>query len=535
MAGTAPTLRLVPPPEGGEGWTAQAFASGRPDGLRQTLDELAESGGPAFVLSTVDEQEERWLDTPDFRILRAGLVLRRCCDASTSRARLTPLISSQPFRDDQEGFVQDLAQGPDQETVRAPGPVGSRIVSLTGDRPLAPFVTLRTRRTVFDARPAGPRLQIRLDELRAAGGEAGTATRLTIAGEEGAADRIDDLAEALRGPCGLAPAPPLTQTVFGLVGLVPAAVVDLGSETLTAQPTLQELAFVSLRREARKFLACEPAARLGDDREGVHDMRVAGRRLRAAFKLFAEALPRRGASLRRELGRFGRVLGSVRDLEVQIEHVAGWRHDNPRSDAAAFDALEAVLVHNRAAARRRMLHAFEAERYERLVSRLTLFLRSEPKRRSARLEAPTLVGKRYRAVRKAGDPLTRSSLPAEFHALRIRCKRLRYALEFYQPLYDGDVATMIQSLSSLQSLLGEHQDAWVAIVHLEELAASNRGALPRRTMFVMGRIAAQSERAASGSRRAFPKVYRKIRGRRKRALASTLKEGGASATAITSP
>jgi len=123
-----------------------------------------------------------------------------------------------------------------------------------------------------------------------------------------------------------------------------------------------------------------------------------------------------------------------------------------------------------------------------------------------------------------GDVLSRRSTPTELHELRIACKSLRYALDFYQPLYDGAVSGMIDGVSALQRLLGDHQDMWVAIGHLEELAARGRRKLPSQALFLMGAISAQCERRAAVLRRSFPKRYRRVRGRRKRALRTALKD-----------
>jgi CHAD domain-containing protein len=260
-------------------------------------------------------------------------------------------------------------------------------------------------------------------------------------------------------------------------------------------------------------------------------MRVAGRRLRAAFSLFAPYLPKRAEALRRELGRLGRVLGRVRDLDVQLLQLAAWRNDAPASEAVSFDPIEAILVRRREAERRRLIHVLDGARYDRFKTRLCAFLRRGPLRRPAigrrpaRLVAPELIGRRYHATRKAGDLLTRESSPVDFHALRIRAKRLRYALEFHQPLYDGDVAAMIESLTALQDLLGEHQDAFVAIGHLEGLAGGGRRKLPPRALFLMGTIAARYAARAEVLRRDFSKTYKKIRGRRWKALKSSLAAG----------
>ena len=84
-----------------------------------------------------------------------------------------------------------------------------------------------------------------------------------------------------------------------------------------------DLAFAVLRRQLAVVRAKEPGTRLGEDPEELHDMRVATRRLRAALSMFEAVLPVRAQVFREELGWLARLLGTVRDLDVQLEGLAG--------------------------------------------------------------------------------------------------------------------------------------------------------------------------------------------------------------------
>ena len=128
--------------------------------------------------------------------------------------------------------------------------------------------------------------------------------------------------------------------------------------------------------------------------------------------------------------------------------------------------------------------------------------------------APDLVLRRYRRARRIGDRLTPASPPTEWHALRIALKRLRYAIEFHADLYGGATRRVVESLVALQDALGLHQDAQVAMAHLEEMCGPLGRRLPRGAAFVMGRIAERYERRAKDLRRGFSKLYRRVQGRR---------------------
>jgi len=81
----------------------------------------------------------------------------------------------------------------------------------------------------------------------------------------------------------------------------------------------------TLRRQFASFVKHEPGARLGEDEEDVHDMRVATRRMRAALRLFRDYLPKRTtARMMRELRWIALALGEVRDLDVLITQIRAW-------------------------------------------------------------------------------------------------------------------------------------------------------------------------------------------------------------------
>lgn len=74
--------------------------------------------------------------------------------------------------------------------------------------------------------------------------------------------------------------------------------------------------------------------------EGLHDMRVATRRLRAALEVFAPCFPRKRH--RRALKRvkaLADALGERRDRDVAIEFLRQFAEDAPGSDEAAVAAL----------------------------------------------------------------------------------------------------------------------------------------------------------------------------------------------------
>ena len=252
-------------------------------------------------------------------------------------------------------------------------------------------------------------------------------------------------------------------------------------------------------------------------------MRVASRRLRAALSLFEDVLPATVITLSGELAWLGRTLGAVRDLDVQLEQVAQWLTEVPEPDRAALAALRSLLENQHAVARTEMLEALDSRRYEMFVRRFGRTLsarhqsRSGQASRPSRAMAPDLIESSFRSFRKAADGISPESPPAEYHRLRTRGKRARYTLEFLGDLYPGQTEPLIKALTSLQDILGLHQDADVAIDRLRRLAAQEE-ALGAETIFAMGEIAERYRQSMIDLRARFPKAYRQVSGRRWKAF-----------------
>jgi CHAD domain-containing protein len=96
-------------------------------------------------------------------------------------------------------------------------------------------------------------------------------------------------------------------------------------------------------------------------------------------------------------------------------------------------------------------------------------------------------------VARRGAAITEQSPPESLHDLRKRCKELRYALEFFAPLYDrATQAKVVGELKRLQDCLGEFQDTEVQIGEIRTLATAMlaAGEAPAVTLLAMGEVTA---------------------------------------------
>lgn len=500
---------MEPTPEDGTEIEWQLEAQDLRPVLRWIENVAADEGDEGITVTpgpTVNHVDT-YLDTEDRRLDRAGYSVR----LRRSR-RLQPeatLKSLDGIRPDALRIRLELTEQVELEEPEAialaPGRVGEHVRSLIGARRLVPLFALQTRRRTFPLAAGGvPSGELLLDETairEPGGGLVSRLRRVEVEVPEPAVGAVGPLVDDLRRSCGLQPAA-LTKYEAGLAatGIPRVEPESFGSTTIAPNDTIGQVALATLRRHFTRLLTKEPGTRLGDDIEELHDMRVASRRLRAAVALFGEFLPAEAARLRPELAWVGQTIGAVRDLDVQIADFDDAATDLPDSEREALARLLAVLVEERARARAEMLQALDSPRYERFARRFGAMLRSRTGTRTspALAVAPGLVERRHRALRKAMKQVATEPGPEAYHRLRIVGKRFRYSLEFLSDVYPGEMARLIRRTVALQDLLGEYQDANVAIARLRALASERSADLGPDTVFAMGEIAGRNQATMGG-------------------------------------
>jgi triphosphatase len=484
-------------------------------------------------------QIDLYLDTNDRRFHRAGYALRirrSSRHGAAGEATLKALEQSggeTPGVRNRREVSEQLAEPDPRALMRSEGPVGRRVRALAGRKRLLPLFEIRTRRRLFsletDVSTPG---EIALDETAIhppRGGAPVRLRRVEVEVPEGAVRPLEPFVEGLRAESGLQSAG-LSKYEAGLLsaGLRAPQPPSFGQTSIDAETPIGTVAVAVLRRHFAALRAKEPGTRLGDDNEQLHDMRVASRRLRAALSLFADFLSAGAGRMRQELGWVGHALGAVRDLDVQLEQLDVWLAEVSDEDRDPLEALRAVLEEQRSVARAAMLEALDSRRYEAFVKDFSRYLRgprprpSSPGGLPARAVAPDLIEKRFEQLRRSAGPIGPDSDPADYHRVRIRGKRFRYALEFLSDVYPGRTQPLLKRLVALQDVLGFHQDADVAITRLRRLAAERGDELGPATVFAMGEIAERHRTRAAELRAQFPAVYTRVKGNKWKSLRKLL-------------
>ena len=466
---------------------------------------------------------DTYLDTADRRLDRAGYSVRlRRSRRSPAEATLKSLNGAGPTGPRIRRELAEHVELDDPSAVAsAPGAVGERVRALVGSRELVPLFDVQTRRRVFPLVVAGmPSGELLLDDTAirepGSGRILGRLHRVEVEVPPSAVASVEGLVDKLQTTFGLQAALlSKYETALAATGRSRTEPDDFGRTTVEPGDTIGHVGLSVLRRQLAALLAKEAGARLGDDVEELHDMRVATRRLRAAIALFGDVLPAEAERLRPDLAWVGQTIGAVRDLDVQLQQLDRWTNVLTPSDQEALRRLRSLLEGQRARARGEMLESLDSPRYARLVRRLGTMLRSRSGARTApaRAVAPDLVEARHRALRKAKRQIGPDSDAAAFHRLRIATKRYRYALEFLSDVYPGETKRLIRRSVTLQDVLGAHQDAHVAITRLRDLAGNRGAELGPEAVFAMGEIAGRYSTSMDEVRINVPRIYARLGGK----------------------
>jgi CHAD domain-containing protein len=475
---------------------------------------------PGYTVRPLKDRrfKDTYFDTADWRLNRGGYTCRvRRLDESAELTLKTMAAAEAGLRSRRE--MNESLTDPQLRPEAAPGECGAAVRLMAGRRHLETLFTLdQHRRTYALADDEGDLGEIAVDETAVERTDV-SFRRVEIEVDAEVLARTERFRALLVEIGRLEPASTSKfEAAMAAVGLRAAPPErTLGDTAISATMTAGETAFAVMRKHFGVFLANEPGTRLGEDIEALHDMRVAARRLRAAMQAFRANLPERAQGFRDELGYIGRALGEVRDLDVFLENLEAWEREDPEH-AEALVAVGAVLRDRRTAARGRMLAVLDRRRYDLFIERFAAFLRrgSPPSPEAGRLPilevAPALLRRRYRSLSKLGNAITAKSPPDDYHALRIEGKKLRYALEFVSPVYGAPAIDFARRLTALQDVLGLHQDAYVAIDLLNDLASSSGRRLGPETLLAMGATQERYRVHAAEHRTHFPAVYRPLAG-----------------------
>ncbi|MBO0775392.1 MAG: CHAD domain-containing protein [Actinobacteria bacterium] len=447
----------------------------------------APAGRPRTVRRT-------WLDTFDWRLHRAGLLLEQ---SSRGRGREIALAGPDGGR---VAAPAGRVRWPALTDALSPGELRDRLGAVAGARALLPVA--RAVSSVRDLRVLNADgktvVWLTVDETAVTGPVPATLPpRLVITAVRGYQADAERVAQALAGvPGARAAGGNVLEAALAPAGQSPGGYTGKVSVQLSPDRPAR-LAMAAVLVQLLDTLAANVDGAIRDvDSEFLHDLRVAVRRTRSALKLAGSALP---PSLPRryqpEFKWLGDLTTPTRDLDVFLASLPAMAAGLTAGTPAELEPLRAYLTGQRAAERRRLAAGLRSARFTGLMAgwRSALGCLTAPAGGPAVAGfAAARTARAYRTVLTLGGAITAGSPPEALHDLRKRCKELRYLLEFFASLHDEHThQRVLKDLKGLQDCLGAFQDGRVQQEALRAFADRMKPGVPAATLLAMGEVAAQ--------------------------------------------
>jgi inorganic triphosphatase YgiF len=440
-----------------------------------------------------------YFDTPKLLLRKNGISLR-VRQAGKKRLQTIKTVNGGISLDRNEW--KHKLQGDEPDLRAARGTALEPLLSGKLKRDLEPIFATHVQRTFLPLRSGNSQIELALDEGHVrAGQKSSPLAEVELELKKGTAS---DLFKAARLVAGLVPVKlaltSKSEHGYDLIADQPSRAFH-GSKIVLQRDASIAAAFQVIGRSVLRHIAAnEPAVRAGDP-EGVHQMRVGVRRLRAAIAVFSELLDcKQTQQIKRDLKWLAGKLGPVRDLDVFLKGKIALfeRADSP---TAGLPELKSELIYRRDVAAESAKGAITTARYRLLVFNILEWIedgkwlqqsRSHGDRK-IRPFATHLFERRTRKARRKAKRVGEVAAPKR-HKLRIAIKKLRYALYFFESLFIQNGSPKALSrykkyLQDLQDNLGALNDIAVHQKLAIKLAAGSGGPKPELVSFAAGMIA----------------------------------------------
>lgn len=202
------------------------------------------------------------------------------------------------------------------------------------------------------------------------------------------------------------------------------------------------------------------------DSEFLHDLRVAIRRTRSGLSLVKKVLPEPVTErFKRDFGLLGGLTGPTRDLDVYLLNQTNYLNRLPPALQQGLSAFFADLTLQRQVEQTKLARALRAKKNRAILTAWHRCLHRPDRQPAPLAETPVkelasrIIFRRYKRVLRDGQALNAATPDSEVHRLRIECKKLRYAIEFFSSLYPReDIQVVVRHLKKLQDILGDFND-----------------------------------------------------------------------------
>ncbi len=436
----------------------------------ELLRRLAEKRGSTRQLSTV------YFDTPDQALAKRGITLR-IRSAGRRKLQTIKLPAEGPGGLQIQREVETPISGDRPEFDRISDLRLRRLFTHGGIADgLAPLFLTEFKRSAWPLRFNGSLIELAFDqgEIRA-GSDRLALSEIELELKEGRPDHIFELALAVHEvlPITLGQATKAARGYALLDGAEPQPAKTMPTGLLPTMTARHAFA-IAARNCLAQMRGNEASARLGRDPEGIHQLRVGLRRLRALVNAYRDALaPAAHEFLSRELRWLQQELNPARDWDVFIattlEPITG--------RMAGLEACLEAAKELRDLAQERATATLVSPRYTAFLLRCYHWLatgawaaaETAVHDRPVAEFAAAMLQRRHRRLQKFGGK--RADLPeADLHRLRLMAKKQRYIGDFFREIYPRKATgRYIAALAEIQDVLGSLNDALVSRHLVEEL------------------------------------------------------------------
>ncbi len=451
------------------------------------LDKLCEA--PAIVrygrsAGAARRLQATYYDTDNCALFNHGLSLRvrRAGKRYVQTVKRGP-TDGQPFS---RAEWECLVNGTGPDLARLPvSEIGAPLDNMAHDA-LAPVFTTTVRRRTQRLDFGGSVVEVAFDEGSIAAGDRSEAvSELELEVKSGDKRVLYDLGLELLAIAPLrigvrSKAERGYDLAFGMASMGTKATPP----AITAEHTLDDVVGLLLANCQHHLLANQAVAEAGQHPEGVHQMRVALRRMRSASGLLNRELGSPSlAGFNAEARWLAQLLGAARDWDVFVTETMTAPSAAVGKELFDFDGLREAAEPYRLAAYAALREALASQRYNRFQLSLRQWIetrrwRNELENQSLAVllePAPTFacrsLTRLHRKVLKRGEHFRRLE-PSARHRVRVELKKLRYVIEFFRGALaeDAKAKAYVGHLAQLQDDLGHDNDASVAWPFLCALA-----------------------------------------------------------------
>lgn len=407
-----------------------------------------------------------YFDTPNHLLKRNGISLRV---RQAGKKRIQTIKTSANGVAVERGEWEKRIGGDEPDLRAARGTPLKRLISKGLKRDLDAVFSTHVHRTLVPLRPGNSRVELALDEGHIRAGL--YSSPLAEVELELKSGSIGDLFKTARTVAELVPArlalKTKSQQGYDLITDTSTAAVSAAKIALPRKATLAT-AFQVIGRSVLHHVAANEPAVLAGLPEGVHQMRVGVRRLRAALWVFSDLLrSKQTESIKTDLKWLADKLGPVRDLDVFLAtRVKSLEAADP--PISGLGDLVSELEYRRAVAVEAAKAAIASSRYRLLILNTLewiedgTWLKLRPELRNQRVKpfAADLFARRISKARKRARDIEELNVH-DRHKLRIAMKKLRYSIYFFDSLFDGHASK--KALSHYKGCLGSLQDSLGAL------------------------------------------------------------------------